>query len=223
MMKRQLYIVFSFLTLVIGFAACKKGNTYYEDYQLKDTEFKGTTLNFLETQGSVYDSLLLALERVPDLRSKLNSTTDTLTFFATTNSSFTNALEAMNAVRKASNRAPLFIEDIPQIVLDSLMYHYAFNGNYNTNSLEEFKEGKEVRAIDNYRMHLMFKVTSASGITNGGQQQIKLSDINNSIFQRYWQESNTSVVNIKTTNGTVHILSPSHNFGFSKLAKILNK
>jgi len=222
-MKRQLYTIFSFFILIIGFSSCKKGNTYYEDYQLKDTEFKGTTLNFLETQGTSYDSLLFALERVPDLRRKLNATTDTLTFFAMSNSSFTNAIEAMNAVRMAANRNPLYIEDIPQLILDSLLYHYAFNGIYNTNYLKDFREGREIRSIDDYRMNMMYTVTSASGITNGGQQQIKLSDMNNSIFQRYWQESNTSVVNVKTTNGTVHILSPSHNFGFSKLAKLLNK
>jgi len=208
---------------MVAFAACKKGNTYYEDYQLPDAEFDGTTLKFLESQGAVYDSLLLALDRVPDLRAKLNSMSDTLTFFASSNSSFTNAIEAMNSVRKAGNRTPLYLEDIPQLMLDSLMYHYTFRGNHNTESLDQLVEGKEIRSIDDYRMHMMYNVTSASGVTGGGQQQIKLSDMNNSIFQRYWQESNTSVVNIKTKNGTLHVLTPSHNFGFSKLAKLLNK
>ena len=36
------------------------------------------------------------------------------------------------------------------------------------------------------------------------------------IFQRYWQRVNTSVVNVRTKNGIIHILSAGHDFGFSK-------
>ncbi|AIM35709.1 hypothetical protein KO02_02715 [Sphingobacterium sp. ML3W] len=221
-MKRTLYFGFSFLLLAMAFVACKKGNTYYEDYQVEYTAYNGTTLQFLEEQGSVYDSLLLVLERVPNLRARLNDPTDTITFFALTNNSFTNATDAMNAVRSSANKPPLFLEDIPQPLLDTLTYHYAFDGVYDTDNLKDFIEGKEIRSIDNYRMTMKYKVTSASGIVEGGQQQITLSDMNNSIFQRYWQESSTSVVNIRTTNGRLHILVPSHNYGFSKLAKFLN-
>lgn len=223
MMKRTIYAGISFICLLIGFGACKKGNSYYEDYQLKYTEYNGTSLQFLEEQGAVYDSLLLVLERVPDLRKKLANPNDTLTFFAITNSSFTNALDAMNAIRKSSGRSSLFLEDIPQPILDTLTYHYAFAGLYDTDYLNAFVEGKEIRAIDDYRMTLRFKVTSASGIVGGGQQQIVLSDMNNSIFQRYWQSSATSVVNIRTKNGMLHVLAPAHNYGFSKLATLLIK
>lgn len=221
MMKRTIYIGISCLLLIAGFAACKKGNTYYEDYQVKYTSYEGTTLQYLEDQGSVYDSLLLVLERVPNLRARLKDPKDTLTFFAMTNNSFTNAVDGMNAIRNASNRPSLYLEDVPQPLIDTLTYHYAFNGIYDTDNLKDFVEGKVARSIDDYRMTLKYKVSSASGITNGGQQQIVLSDMNNSIFQRYWQESNTSVVNIRTTNGRLHILAPSHNYGFSKLATYL--
>lgn len=223
MMKKILYVGFSFLFLVIALSSCKKGNTYYEDYQVKYTEYDGTTLQFLEEQNSVYDSLLLVLERVPNLRARLKNPLDTLTFFAMTNNSFTNAIDAMNAVRSAADRPKLYLEDIPQPLIDTLTFHYAFNGIYDTDNLKEFVEGREVLSIDKYRMTMKYKVTSASGIVNGGQQQIILSDMNNSIFQRYWQESNASVVNIRTKNGRLHILAPSHNYGFSKLAKLLNK
>lgn len=223
MMKRILYVGISLLLLVLTVVACKKGNTYYEDYQIKYTEYDGTTLQFLEEQNMVYDSLLLVLERVPSLRARLKNPKDTITFFAMTNNSFTNAIDAMNAVRNAANRPKLFLEDIPQALVDTLTNHYAFDGIYDTDNLKDFVEGKEIRSIDQYRMTMKYKVSSASGIVQGGQQQIILSDMNNSIFQRYWQESNTSVVNIRTTNGRLHILAPSHNYGFSKLAKLLNK
>lgn len=221
MMKRTIYLGISFLLLLAGLGACKKGNTYYEDYQVKYTSYDGTTLQYLEDQGSTYDSLLLVLERVPDLRARLKNPADTLTFFAMTNNSFTNAIDGMNAIRKAANRPFLYLEDVPQKLMDTLTYHYAFDGIYDTDYLQEFVEGKVIQSIDDYRMTLKYKVSSASGIINGGQQQIILSDMNNSIFQRYWQESNTSVVNIRTTNGRLHILAPSHNYGFSKLATYL--
>ncbi|WP_312339672.1 hypothetical protein [Sphingobacterium sp.] len=223
MKNKHIFLGLSLIVLLLGIASCKKGNTYYEDFQVRYTEFDGTSLEFLESQGSTYDSLLLVLERVPSVRAKLKDPAAKITFFAMTNSSFTNALDAMNGVRKAGNRSPLYLEDIPQLVLDSLTYHYAFDGIYDTPYLHDFVEGKVIKALDNYDMTLKYKVTSASGIIGGGQQQIILSDMNKSIFQRYWQESATSVVNIRTHNGMLHVLAPSHNFGFSKLAKLLNK
>lgn len=223
MKNEKNFLGLSLIVLLLGMASCKKGNTYYEDFQVKYTEFDGTALEFLETQGSTYDSLLLVLDRVPSVRGKLKDPNAKITFFAMTNSSFTNALDAMNGVRKAGNRSPLYLEDVPQLILDSLTYHYAFDGEYDTPYLREFVEGKVIKAIDDYSMTLKYKVTSASGIIGGGQQQIILSDMNKSIFQRYWQESATSVVNIRTQNGMLHVLAPSHNFGFSKLAILLNK
>ncbi|MFU1858062.1 hypothetical protein ACK8HY_13680 [Sphingobacterium sp. NGMCC 1.201703] len=223
MKNKHIFLGLSLIVLLLSIASCKKGNTYYEDFQVKYTEFDGTSLEFLESQGNTYDSLLLVLDRVPSVRAKLKDANATTTFFAMTNSSFTNALDAMNGVRKAGNRSPLYLEDIPQLILDSLTYHYAFDGEYDTPYLRDFVEGKVIKAIDDYNMTLKYKVTSASGIIGGGQQQIILSDMNRSIFQRYWQESATSVVNIRTQNGMLHVLAPSHNFGFSKLAKLLNK
>ena len=126
------------------------------------------------------------LERVPDLRARLKNPADTLTFFAMTNNSFTNAIDGMNAIRKAANRPFLYLEDVPQKLMDTLTYHYAFDGLYDTDNLKDFVEGKVIQSIDDYRMTLKYKVSSASGIINGGQQQIILSDMNNSIFQRYW-------------------------------------
>jgi len=223
MSYKNRFLAFSLVLILLGLAACEKGNSYYENFSAKEAKFDGTSLEFLEAQGNLYDSLLLVLDRVPDLRAKLKDPKAQITFFATSNTSFSNAIEAMNAVRKAGNRTPLYLEDIPQKLLDTLTYHYAFEGIYNTAAMQEYVEGKEIKAIDQYRMNLKYKVTSATGTVNGGQQQLVLSDMNNSIFIRYWQESVTSVVNIRTTNGMVHVLVPSHNFGFSKLAKLLNR
>lgn len=222
-MNRTIFLGLSFLAFLLGFASCKKGNTYYEDFQVKYTEFDGTSLEFLEAQGNTYDSLLLVLERVPEVRAKLKSPDAKITFFAMTNNSFTNALDAMNAVRKAGNRAPIYLEDIPTELMTYLTDHYVFDGIYDTPYLKDFVEGKVIKAIDGYDMTLQYKVTSASGIIGGGQQQIVLSDMNGSIFKRYWQESATSIVNIRTHNGIIHVLTPSHNYGFSKLATILNR
>ncbi|MFD2595520.1 hypothetical protein [Sphingobacterium griseoflavum] len=199
------------------FFACKKGNDYYENRQPGAARFPGSTIDFLEASPGLYDSLLLALDRSPILRRRLLQKQDTTTLFAITNNSFTNAIEGMNTVRRNAGRRPLYIEDIPQVLLDSALYRYVFANTVTTEDLRPYVEGVEIRSLNDYRMHLQYLVSPASGYVGGGQQQIKLSDVNNSIFQRYWQESFTAMVNIQTENGYVHQLSPSHNFGFSKL------
>ncbi|MFD2966775.1 hypothetical protein [Sphingobacterium bambusae] len=215
-MKRTKQIV-TMLLVIFSLFGCEKGNNYYEDYTMDEVQYPGTTLAFLEAQVGLYDSLLLVLDRVPALRVQLMQTDAPITFFAMTNNSFSNALEGLNSVRRVNGRAPLYIEDIPQALLDSTVHHYAFARSIATEDLRPYVEGIEIRSANNYRMHLHYQVTSSSGFVGGGQQQIKLSDMNNSIFYRYWQESFTSMVNVKTTNGYVHQLTPSHNFGFSKL------
>ncbi|GHE39415.1 hypothetical protein [Sphingobacterium griseoflavum] len=215
-MKRTKQL-FALMLAVFSFFGCEKGNNHYEDYILGEVQYPGTTLAFLEAQVGLYDSLLLVLDRVPALRVELMQTETPVTLFAITNNSFSNALEGLNSVRRVNGRPPLYIEDLPQALLDSTVHHYAFKRAIATDDLKPYVEGIEMRSANNYRMHLQYQVTSSSGYVGGGQQQIKLSDMNNSIFYRYWQESFTSVVNVKTTNGYVHQLTPSHNFGFSKL------
>ncbi|MCA5005810.1 hypothetical protein IPZ78_11675 [Sphingobacterium sp. WQ 366] len=216
MQMKNLYIILLPLLLLVNIS-CDKGDAHYYDYNTQAPVFDGTIYEYLESQPGVYDSLLLVLDRLPDLRSKLKNPDSTYTLFAVTNRSFDIALEALNTTRSLTGRSNLYLEDVGLLDLDSMTNRYVINDVFDTEQLMPFIDGKLVTSTkNNYSMHIQFRVLNASGFVGGGQQQLIFSDTNNSIFQRYWQRVNTSVVNVKTKNGIVHILSAGHDFGFSK-------
>ncbi|WP_033563542.1 fasciclin domain-containing protein [Sphingobacterium sp. SYP-B4668] len=204
--------------LLIGLASCQKGDQYYFDYKNETKTFDGTILDYLDSQPGVFDSLILTLDRVAELRTALKDDSKQYTLFAVTNRSFEIAIKSLNTTRKLANKKPLYIEDLDLIEVDSILSRYVFQGMYDTDYLSPFVEGQTIESVRyNYKMHMQYEVTNASGLVGGGQQQIELSDVNNSIFQRYWKSINTASVNLKTKNGVIHILSSGHDFGFNKL------
>lgn len=217
-MKRTAYYITSLIILLGAFAACTKGDNYYYDYKNKTQTFDGTILQYIEAQPTVFDSLVLVLDRLPALRQTLGDESKNLTLFAVTNRSFEIAISAMNNARALTGKKPMYLEDLNQADLDSLTSRYVLPKIYDTEFLAPFDEGQTVESIGfNYKMHMLYVVTAASGLVNGGQQQIAFSDVNNSIFQRYWKTINTSAVNLQTKNGVIHTLSSGHDFGFNKL------
>lgn len=215
---KRIYILLFLLSSVSFFFSCTKGDQYYADYVNITQSFDGTILEYLESQPGTFDSLVLVLDRLPELRDSLNDSGKEITLFAVTNRSFQIAIDAMNTARELSGRKPLYLEDLSKSDLDSLTSRYAFSGLYDTESLFSFKEGQTVASMRyGYDMNMLFKETDASGFVQGGQQQLMLSDVNNSIFQRYWKSINTASVNLYTSNGVLHILSTGHDFGFNKL------
>ena len=201
---------------VFCLASCKKGNDYYYNYNDEASVYDGTILKYLESKPETYDSLLLVLDRFPSIREALDSD-ETFTLFAPTNRSFEIAVDALNTTRALTNKQPLYLEDVPGNDLDSLVSRYIFESELDIDELKPFIDGLNIDSYKyGYRMHAQYNVLSASGLINGGQQQIIFSDVNNSIFQRYWQNINTSAVNIKTKNGVIHVLASGHDFGFNK-------
>ncbi|WP_293912904.1 MULTISPECIES: hypothetical protein [unclassified Sphingobacterium] len=211
---QHIWFVFA-LFILTATVSCEKGDEYYKDYQNNTKVYDGTILKYLESQKGTYDSLLLVLDRAPGLRSKLMGT-EKFTFYAMTNRSFEIAVKALNATRKLTNKAPLYLEDVDQLELDSLMGRYIFDGEVTTETLYPYIDGLKTKSVYGYDMHMYYNVSNASGFVSGGQQEIEFSDVNNSIFKRYWQTTTTTAVNLKTTNGVIHFLSASHDFGFNK-------
>jgi hypothetical protein len=214
-MKNLYKIILPLLLLVnIG---CEKGDEHYYNYNTEAPVYDGTIYEYLQSQAGVYDSLLLVLDRLPDLRAKLRNADSSYTLFAVTNRSFDIALEALNTTRSLTGRSNLYLEDVGLVDLDSMTNRYVIMEEFDTEQLSPFIDGQLVTSTkNNYKMHIQYRVLDASGFVGGGQQQLIFSDTNNSIFQRYWQRVNTSVVNVRTKNGIVHILSAGHDFGFSK-------
>jgi len=217
MMKKAVYLALA-ASAILSVEACKKGDSHYYGYKNGTQTYDGTLLRYLESQPGVFDSLVLTLDRLPHLRTVLNDDSRSLTLFAATNRSFEIAVTAMNNARKLSGRPPLYLEDIARHELDSLVSRYIFADIYDVAFLSPYEEGQTVESIGfGYEMNLLYNVTNASGLVRGGQQQILFSDVNRSIFQRYWKRVNTASVDLKTRNGIIHVLSPSHDFGFNKL------
>jgi len=218
MKKIKLSFVLLVFILSMFFMRCKKGDNYYYDFEVVEVEYAGSIYDYLESEKGLYDSLLLVLDRVPDLRSKLSNVDSTLTLFAVTNRSFQLAIEALNTVRRLTGRSELYLEDLGLKDLDSMVNKYVMNSVYDSQDLAPFIDGQVVPSTKyNYNMHIQYRVLDASGFVGGGPQQLIFSDTNNSIFQRYWQQVNTSAVNLKAKNGIIHILSAGHDFGFNKV------
>jgi hypothetical protein len=204
------------LSIMIG-VSCQKGDNYFSNYSSESKVYDGTIYDYLKNQKGTFDSLVLVLERLPDLRRKLQNEDSTLTLFAVNNRSFELAIKSLNTTRALTKKEPLFLEDVGLVDLDSFTNRYVLDQTYNTSDIAPFIDGVTVVSTkNNYNMHIQYKVLNASGYYQGGEQQIIFSDTNRSIFQRYWQRINTISVNIKTKNGVIHILSPGHDFGFGK-------
>lgn len=201
----------------IFWTSCEKGDNYFSNYSTEQKVYDGTIYEYIKNQRGTFDSLILVLERLPDLRRKLDNQDSTLTLFAVNNRSFELAINSLNTTRKLTDRVPLYLEDVGLSDLDSFTNRYVLNQIYDTESISPFLDGVLVKSTKyDYNMHIQYRVLNASGYYEGGEQQIVFSDTNRSIFQRYWQGINTSTVNVKTNNGIIHILSPGHDYGFGK-------
>ncbi|MGN6402114.1 MAG: fasciclin domain-containing protein [Flavisolibacter sp.] len=200
---------------VICVAGCTKSDNYYKNYTTTAGNFSGDALEYLQSQPGVYDSMLLAINRITGLADTLRS--EEITVFAVSNRSFTVALQNINQARLDSipSMPPVFISTIDSATLDTFLCRYILRGHATSDSLINFTDGRLYPSIRySYPMQMQYSQTNASGFKNGGPKAITFSDPKNSIFTRYWVRVNTITVDIKTSNAIVHLLPPNHDFGF---------
>jgi len=212
------------LLALIGltFTACKKDSEYY-DYENKVKEFNGTVLQYLTAQpANTFDSLLLVINRLPDLKDTLNN--QSITFFAPTNASFQAAIKNLNILRKDQGKTPLYLKDCDVKELEILTSRYIIRGSRTTDSYAPFADGILFTSVKYaYPMHIQYDKLNASGFVEGGPQSIIYSDPKNNIFEKYWQRSSTNAVNIKAKNGVINILAPLHDYGFNEFVSRVNQ
>lgn len=220
-MKKLLSIVL-FMSILLAFS-CKKGDNFYYDYKQNNQVYEGTIYQYLINQKGTYDSLAIVLERLQDLKAKLNNPDSALTFFAINNRSFAFALENLNTTRKSNSLEPIYLEDLDFLTLDSITYRYLFSQEYPVIEFEDFSDGKTIYCDKyNYSMQILYNVLPSSGLVGGGQQQLEFTDRNNSNYTRFWETTTTATVDLKTKNGIIHTLSPRHEFGFGKFTSYLS-
>lgn len=216
-MKKISHILLLLFSIGVLFG-CKQADEYYLNFDKLNVKYDGTIYQYLEHQPGVYDSLMLMLERLPELKEKLKNSNESITYFAVNNRSFELAIENLNTVRKNEGKEPLYIEDIKLEVLDTLAYRYVFDELVDIKLIKPYLDGYVISSSKyEYDMHAQYRVLTASGIVGGGEQQIVFSDVNESIYERYWQRANTKAVDLQTDNGFVQTLSSQHDFGFGKL------
>ncbi|WP_447640641.1 MULTISPECIES: hypothetical protein [Chitinophagaceae] len=213
-MKKGIIFITVFIGLW-GIISCKKVDDTYRNYSNNLNTYNGNAFQYLQSQTGQYDSLLLAISRVPGLQDSL--TNDSVTLFAASNNSFTLALQNINVARADSvpQMPPVSINTIDASVLSQFLCRYIIRGKYLSTDLLESSDGLALTSINyDYRMWGQYMATNASGFVGGGPKQIKFSDTKTSIFTRYWISVNTITTDIKTTNAIVNLLPPGHDFGF---------
>jgi len=194
---------------------CTKSDNYYKNYTTTAGNFNGNALEYLQSQPGVYDSMLLAINRITGLADTLRS--EKITLFAVSNRSFIVTLQNINQARLDSipSMPPVSIGTIDSATLDTFLCRYILRGHATSDSLVNFTDGRLYPSVRyGYPMQLQYSQTNASGFKNGGPKAITFSDPKNSIFTRYWVRVNTITVDIKTSNATIHLLPPNHDFGF---------
>ena len=216
----NLFYFMGLLLLCIG--ACKKSDSPYYDYENTVQTFNGSAMDYLRTQpAGTFDSLLLVLERYPQLQDSL--TNAAVTLFAPVNKNFESALKYLNIQRKSESKPPVYLRNADIDELSFMMCKYIIRGNRTTEAYINNVDGMLLNSIvTNYAMHIKYVKMSSSGYVGGGAATLNFSETFGSIFTTQWVITTTNAVNIKTNNATINILSPIHNFGFDEFTYRLN-
>ncbi|WP_165503726.1 fasciclin domain-containing protein [Pedobacter hiemivivus] len=223
-MKKNIHLIKGLLilfTAMLFVLACKKDKGAY-DFDNQVNEFDGNAYEYLKAQPGVYDSLLKVADRITWLKDTLITPSD-FTIFAPTNRSFTLALLNLNNLRTTQKKSNINLGNANLDQLDTLLNRYFISGRFSTDSLL-LTDGASMQTIKyDYGMHAMEVNSNAYGFVHGGPKTIKYSDVKGSQYIVEWQRTTTQAVNIFTHNAVIHVLTPSHEFGFSEFTLRLNK
>ncbi|WP_018627474.1 discoidin domain-containing protein [Niabella aurantiaca] len=214
--------------------ACKKRDSPYHNYQVAQTEtYDGTVLQYLESQKGVYDSMVVVIRRYPELVSKLSSPGN-MTIFAIPNEAFEVAEKNFNLEQYRKDSPYLYFKprtyDLSRSdsgmfhyeTLETLISRYIFDSVYSYEYLATSSSGFPVSSVLGYTMNLKAIQQNAAGSLKDGPKAIELSDMNNSIFRRFWKSVNTSsIAAVQTSNALVHVLTQNHEFGFASFTQRL--
>ncbi|MBO9596119.1 MAG: fasciclin domain-containing protein [Niabella sp.] len=222
-MKKKYIIAISLCLAVAWCVSCKKKPDGYYDFTNRENLFNGTIYEYLKSKPGVFDSLLKAMERSSWLRDSLSNTAGSYTVFAPVNNNFKVALQNLNVVRRGAGRPLLDLSTVNGAQLDTLIDFYAVRGNYPTDSML-YVDGLYLKSL-RYRdsLHAQRLIDGAQGIVNGGPVNVSFAYTNGSGFSANWNVASTQVVNIKTSNGTVHVLAYANEFGFDQVIKRWNQ
>lgn len=207
-------------SLLFSYSSCSKHTGYY-DFENKENQYAGSTLDYFRSKPGTYDSLLLVLDLLPEFKEGLAS--DSLTIFAPTNASFRLAITNLNLVRKTQNRSDLNLKTLNRVELDTLLSKYIVQGLKRTADME-FVDGLDMTTSKYEKnMHAQRIKQDASGHVGGGLVTVYYTDKKDSKFELNWVRAATQAVNISTDKSVVHVLANGHEFGFGDFLTKMNK
>jgi len=216
MNKLNIYIIVMILATWV--TSCTKDGGAY-DPVIIDKEFKGSTYEYLKSKPGVYDSLLKAVDRIGAQAILRDSN---VTLFAVTNPGFQFAFTNLNNLYALSEKPAQSLSSISLIQLDTMISQYIIRGRFSADTLRMQQDGLFMPSVKfAYPMHAKLSKATASGVMGGGPEFIQISDTRRSQFNRDWVPTNTASINIKTSNGIVHVVSADHVFGFDNFIKRL--
>jgi hypothetical protein len=208
-------VVAAAVYLLLAATGCKKTDDTYKNFINTAGTFNGNALQYLQSQPGLYDSMLLVIKRLGGIADTISN--KNITLFAVNNRSFSIALDNINQARRDAIPAKpqVSFSSMDSAILDTFFCRYILKERVSSADIQPLTDGKLfVSTRYNYNMQLQLQRTNASGYEDGGPSTIIFSDPKNSVFVRNWIRVPTITVDIKTTNATVHLLSPGHDFGF---------
>lgn len=104
--------------------------------------------------------------------------------------------------------------------VDSLVCRYIFSQGISTDSIIALGGDGELESLKYERnMYMTSARGTASGASDLGLKYLNLIETNNSKLQAQWVTAAVSEMDIKATNGWIHVISPRHEFGFNEVLK----
>src|SRR5699024_3559769 len=130
-------------------------------------------------------------------------------------------MKNLNKPRKDFGKKTIWtIDSVPTPVWDTLLRRYILSGIVNSDSLN-YADGVELTTMSyGYKVNGKRIEVNASGVVGGGPYEIIYSDMKDSRFIKDWSRSETQTIDIKTSNGMVHILEDRHLFGFNSFIEM---
>lgn len=203
------------ICFLLAATSCKKTDDTFKNYTNTAGTFNGNALQYLQSQPGLYDSMLLVINRLGGIADTISN--KPVTIFAINNRSFSIALENINQARRDAipSKPAVSFSSMDSAILDTFFCRYILKERVSSADIQSLTDGRLfVSTRYNYNMQLQLQRTNASGYENGGPSTIIFSDPKNSVFVRNWIRVPTITVDIRTSNATVHLLSPGHDFGF---------
>lgn len=225
--KKVLPLLLSFIVLL---SACQKN--YYDDTGTHIGDFDGTVMEYLDSKPEHFN-LLSGIIRHAGMESIFS--TETITFFAPSDSSIRKTLDRTNDMLAGQGlKTVTNVTQIKPAVWQKFLSRYIFR---QSKSMMDFPQidpenlsafpGQVYASHNNELMNIGVVYNDAGGVQYAGYRQLLVSYIPASTPPRdfsSWYSARVASVNIKPTNGYVHVLnynstalSPSgHFFGFNE-------